>query len=113
MIELEQLKQLVFDGGFDGESRNEVLRIESELQEVAAAEKIAELPTIKKFVDYLNSREIQAKALLLNDRTLTDRDRDKLFERIDLCEHFTSLFTGSKREQIEESIKQLLNVAKG
>lgn len=109
---IQQLKQLVFDGGFDEESRQEVLRLEVRLQELATAERIAELPTIRQFITHLETLRRQADSLLRHDRTLTDRERDKLFERIDLCDHFTSLFTGKAKESVEAEINELLNAAK-
>ncbi len=112
MNELEQLKQLVLEYGFDDESRQQVADLEARLKKVAMAEKLAENPIIKEYVDYLSDNSMRAKALLLNDRSLTDRERDKLFERIDLCDRFSSIFTGKDREEIESTIKDLLNVAK-
>jgi hydrogenase maturation factor HypF (carbamoyltransferase family) len=110
--ELEQLKQLVLNGGFDEESRQEVLQLEVRLQKLATAERIAELPTIKEFISHLETLRKQADSLLRHDRSLTDRERDKLFERIDLCDHFTSLFTGKAKEQVEAEINELLDAAK-
>jgi hypothetical protein len=110
--ELEQLRQLVFTGGFDAESRKDVVDIERRLHEAAAKENLAEHPVIKPFVDYLQGEIDRCELLLRTDRKLTDRERDELFARIDICDRFTSLFNGKQREAIEKTIKEMLNVAK-
>lgn len=110
--ELEQLKQLVLDGGFDVESRQHVLDYEQKLAHVTAVEKLGDNPIIKPFVDYLKDQIERAERLLKTDRTLTDRQRDELFARIEISEQFTFVFTGQARQAVEKSIKDLLNVAK-
>lgn len=112
MTELEQLKELVFSGGFDEESKKDVLQLEQRLHELAVKEKLADNPIIKEYIDYLQTEIERAETLLKTDRTLTDRQRDALFERIDLASHFTSIFNGKARESMEQSIKALLDVAK-
>ncbi len=112
MNELDQLKQLVLENGFDDESRKQVDDLEARLKKIALAENLAENPIIQEYIAYMSDLTMRAKALLLHDRSLTDRERDKLFERIDLCERFTGLFTGKDREEIENTIKDLLHVAK-
>jgi hypothetical protein len=112
MIELDQLKHLVFDLDYDLDSRKEVLELESRLQKASQAENIASLPTIAEFIQYLTFHKEAAEHKLLTDRELTDRERDKCFERIDLTTRFISLFNGQEREAVEESIKSLLDVAK-
>ena len=111
---LQQLKQLVLSGGFDEESRKEVENFEKQFQEVAIREKFAKDPLIKQYIDYLQSEIDRAETLLRTDRTLTDRERDALFNRIELAEKFTSIFTGAtkRREELESTINDLLNVAK-
>lgn len=109
---LEQLKQLVFDGGFDQESKQEVLDLEDRLHELAVAENIKQYPTIEKFIDYLSTEAQRCTALLSHDRTLTDLQRQVLFEKRDICERFTYLFDGTEKKSVEESIKHLLDVAK-
>jgi hypothetical protein len=52
-----------------------------------------------------------AEQLLKTDRTMTDRERDKMFERIDLTTRFIALFTGQERNAVEEEINSLLDVA--
>ena len=112
MTELEQLKQIVFDGGFDAESRNDILQLEAQLRELAVAENIKEYPTIQKFLEYLDTEAKRCTTLLTNDRKLTDLERQVLFEKRDICEKFTYLFDGSAKESVEANIKHLLDVAK-
>ena len=111
MLELEHLKQLVLRDDFDAESRQEVARLEARLAKAAQAEKIASLPTIKDFIEYMQFQKDAAEQLLKTDRTMTDRERDKMFERIDLTTRFIALFTGQERNAVEEEINSLLDVA--
>jgi hypothetical protein len=53
-----------------------------------------------------------AEHLLKTDRTMTDRERDKMFERIDLTARFISLFNGDERRAVEHEINEALDVAK-
>lgn len=112
MSEIEQLKKLVFDGGFDSDSRNDILKLEEELIEISAAEKLLHNPVIKKYVDYLDTEAERCTFLLSRDRKLTDVERQVLFEKREICEHFASLFTGKKKELLEQQIKDLLDVAR-
>jgi len=110
---LSQLKKIVEEGRFEAEDRQYITDLETQLQEAAATEKIAELPVIAKFIDYMEGQIEQANSLLQNDKTLTDRQRDALFERKELCAHFVTLFTGKERESVEDAIKQALANAQG
>jgi hypothetical protein len=109
--QLERLKKLVFEGGFDAESRHDILKLEEELQEIAAAEKLSLNPVIKKYIDHLDTEAKRSTYLLANDRTLTDLQRQTLFAKRDLCEHFSSLFTGQRKEVLEQEINDLLTTA--
>ena len=111
MNELERLKHLVFDLDYDADSRKEVLELEARLQKAAQAENIATIPTIAEFIQYLTFQKEAAEHKLLTGRDLTDRERDKMFERIDLTTRFISLFNGQERKAVEQSIKDLLDVA--
>lgn len=110
--ELEQLKNLVFSGGYGEEDYKQISALENELIEIAQAEKIAENPSIRRFIDYLETEAKRVTFLLSNDRSLSEVQRMVLFEKRDICDHFTQLFTGQKKESIEQTIKDLLNVAK-
>jgi hypothetical protein len=112
MTELERLKRIVFEGGFDEESKNDVLQLEQELQEIAAAEKLALNPVIQKYIVYLEAQAASCTRRLATVRSLTDLERQVLFEKRDLCEHFTALFTGQRRQLIEDQINTYLNAAK-
>lgn len=110
MNKIEQLKKLVFDGGYDKESKDLVLQYEQELMEIAAAEKLLLNPVIKKYIDYLDTEARRCTVLLSQDRKLTELQRGILFEKRDICEHLTSLFTGKKKEQINNELNDLLDV---
>ena len=112
MIELDQLKKIVFELDYDPDSRREVLELEARLAKAAQAEHIASLPTIADFIEYMTFQKEAAEHLLKTDRTMTDRDRDKMFERIDLTTRFISLFNGQERQAVEHEINSLLDVAK-
>ena len=110
---LQQLKQLVLDGGFDEESKKDVQSFEQQLQELAITENIARDPVIKQYISYLQAEIDRSETLLRTDKALTDRDRDALFIRIELADKFTSMFTAStkRREELEQTINELLQVA--
>lgn len=112
MSEIEQLKKIVLNGEFDIDSRNDILKLEEELIEISAAEKLLLNPVIKRYVDYLNTEVERCTFLLSHDRKLTDVERQVLFEKREICEHFSSLFTGQKKELLEQQIKDLLDVAR-
>lgn len=109
---IEQLKQIVFENGFDEESRNDILKLEQELIEIAAAEKLILNPVIKRYVDYLDAEAKRCTFLLSHDRNQTDLQRQVLFEKRDICERFASLFTGERKAAIDQQVNELLNVAK-
>lgn len=110
--ELDQLKQLVFEGDFDQDSKTEVQKLEARLHKLAIKEKLAENPIIQEYIDYLQGEVDRAELLLKTDRMLTDRQRDALFARIDLAGRFADIFNGREREDIEKTIKELIHVAK-
>jgi hypothetical protein len=105
MIELDHLKKIVFELDYDPESRKEVLELETQLANAAQAERIASFPTIADFIQYMMFQKEAAEHLLKTDREMTDRERDKMFERIDLTTRFISLFNGEDRRAVEETIK--------
>jgi hypothetical protein len=111
--QLNQLKKLVLDGGFDGESRAHIAELERQLQEAAASEKLAELPTIAKFIEFMRNKIVQADVLLTTDRTLTELERQKLFERKDICDYFLTLFNGEQTKSVEQAISEALSIAQG
>lgn len=49
---------------------------------------------------------------LTEDRHLSDRDRDRLFEKKDLMKRFIALFNGDDRKAVKQEIKDTLDVAK-
>ena len=112
MNNLEQLKHLVLSGNFEDEDKQHVSDIEERLHKALVAEKLSEHEIIKEFVDYLNDRKEKAETLLKTDRNLTERERDAVFQRIDICDHFLSILTGKERENIETQINNMLNAAK-
>jgi len=111
-IQLEQLKKIVFELDYDPDDRKEVLELEARLAEAAQVEKIASLPIIADFIEYITFQKDAAEHLLKTDRTMTDRERDKMFERIDLTTRFISLFNAQDRQAVEQEINNLLDVAK-
>src|SRR4028119_542309 len=112
MSNLEELKRLVLSGNFEDEDKQHVSDIEERFHKTLVAEKLAEHQIIKEFVDYLNDRKEKAETLLKTDRNLTERERDAVFQRIDVCDHFLEMLTGKERENVEKQINDLLNAAK-
>lgn len=109
---LEQLKKLVLSGGFDAESKKQVLDIENQLHELAVKERLAEHPVIQEYIAFLQAEYDRADTLLRTNRKLTDLDRAGLFARIDLTDRFLRIFNGKEREHIEAKINDLLHVAR-
>lgn len=112
MQALDELKQLIFSGGFDEESRADVLAMEKRLQDLAVKEKLAEQPVFKEYIDWLQAEYDNCNLLLQSDPKLTDRERDALFERKKICDQFLSVFTGKQRAGAESAIREALELAK-
>jgi Spy/CpxP family protein refolding chaperone len=110
--ELEQLRKLVLDGGFDEESKQRVLNLEKRLRKLAETERLNELPAIKEFLAYMESEITRSELLLKSDESLTDLQRSKLFAIIQVSEKYTRLFNGKARQSVEEIIKRELDAAR-
>ena len=111
--QLQQLKQLVLEGGFDEESKKDVQSLDSQLSEAARIENLSQDPVIKPYISYLQAEIDRCETLLKTDKTLTDRQRDELFARIEIADKFTSIFAAAskRREELESTINELLHVA--
>jgi hypothetical protein len=112
MNELEQLKKLVFENGWDDESKEYVKKLEANLHELAIREKLADSPAIKPFIDYLAAEIDRAEKLLKNDESLTEKQRTELFAIMKHAKRFTFVFNGKEREATEAEINRLLDVVK-
>jgi hypothetical protein len=112
MSNLEDLKRIVLNDNFEDEDRKNVLEIEEKLHKALVAEKLADHEIIQEFITYLKERKDKVELLLKSDRNLSERERDKCFERIDVCDHFLEMLTGKTREDLENHIKFLLDAAK-
>ncbi len=113
MNELDQLREIVFNNGFDAESREEVLSYEKRLTELAVKENMLSHQPVKEWFDYLQGQVTAARLLLSTDPTLDDKRRAELFIRIELANKCLSLLGhGSDRESLELEIKSALNAAK-
>lgn len=110
--DLEQLKKLVLEGGWDEESKADVAELEKRLQASAVAEKIADSPAIKPFIDYMTTEVGRCELLLHTDEKLTDLQRAQLFATIKVASKFTALFTGEVKKVTEENIKNVLKHAR-
>jgi hypothetical protein len=104
MHELEQLKKLVLEGGFEDESIQYVRSLEEKYHRQFVAQKLAENSIIQEFLKDLETIIENINQLLLNDRTLTERERDKLFERRDVCKKFAILFTDNLSQEINDAL---------
>ena len=112
LVKLDQLKKIVLSGGYDAESKAEILEIERELTEAIVSEKLVEIPAIKKLLDYFQHQIEQSDYLLSHSRKLTELERIALFERKDICQEFASLFNGSKQNALNDEINRLLDMAR-
>jgi len=112
MDELEQLKKLVLENGWDDESKQYVEKLESNLHELSLREKLADSPAIKPFIDYLAAEIDRAEQLLRTDESLTEKQRIELFAIMKHAKRFTFVFNGNERQAVETEIKRLLDVVK-
>jgi len=108
---LERLKALVFSGGWDEESREKVLALEKRLTKVAETERMKEMPGVRDWLAYLEAEISRCELLLKTKEDLTDLQRAKLFAIIQVASHYTRLFTGKERRDLEETIKRELDAA--
>jgi hypothetical protein len=111
---LEQLKTIVFGGSdeFIQEDKDHVLELEKRLYKTLEAEKLASHEIIQDYISHMENLVEQADMLLKEDRTLTQRDRDILFERKDICDRFIRMFNGKEKEYLDKQIKGLIDAAK-
>lgn len=108
--DLESLKKLVLEGGYDDEDKKSVLQLEHNLQEAVSAEKLTLHPAIKAYLDYLKA-EISRCNLILNEtEVLPEDERKRVYLHKKECTRFLSIFE-DQRTSVEQEIKQLLNVA--
>jgi hypothetical protein len=112
MIELEQLRELVFNSGFDESSKQDVLYYEQKLNELSVKENILQHQPVKEWFDYLERDVKNARLLLSTDPTLEEKKRTELFLRIEIANKYLSLLDISDKEKLEEEIKNALDVAK-
>ena len=109
---IDQLRELVFNSGFDDESRQSVLYFEQKLHELSVKENILKHQPVKEWFDYLTKETKDARLLLSTDSTLTEQQRTELFIRIEQANKYLTLLDTSGKEEIEKDIKQVLDVAK-
>jgi hypothetical protein len=110
MNELEQLKKLVLDRGWDDESQQYVSKLESELHDLSVREKLAESAVIQPFIKYLTDEMDRCELLLKTDKNLNETARLELFAILKIASRFTYVFNGQAKASIESEIKRLLNV---
>ena len=113
MDNLERLKSQILNGG-DEQDQAQIAEWEKELKRAMLKSNLLEHDGIKLIFAELDSRIDGCNALLMNDRSLTPADRDKLFERRDAAEWFKSLFTGAKSQvqSIDAIVRDNLNEEK-
>lgn len=109
---IDELKQLVLGGGFDDESKQNVLYWEEKLHEISVKENILQHQPVKQWFDWMAREVSQARLLLSTDPELTNDQRTELFIRIDIANKYLSLLDISDKEKIEEDIRNALTVAK-
>jgi hypothetical protein len=112
MTELESLRELVFNNGFDESSKADVLYFEQKLHEISVKENILKHQPVKEWFDYLARDVKNARLLLSTDPILNDKQRSELFIRIEIANKYLALLDISDKPKLEEEIKQALDVAK-
>src|SRR6185503_10234545 len=105
MIELEQLRELVFNSGFDEASKSDVLQYEKKLNELSVKENILQHQPVKEWFDYLERDVKSARLLLSTDPTLDEKKRTELFLRIEIANKYLALLDISDKPKIEQDIK--------
>lgn len=109
---IDELRQLVFNGAYDDESRQSVLQFEQKLHEISVKENILRHQPVKQWFDWMQREVKQARLLLGTDPELSTDQRTELFIRIDIANKYLSLLDISDKEKIEEDIRNALIVAK-
>jgi len=109
MSNIDKLKKLVLEGGYDVESRKEVANLEDRVHRAMIRESLVSNPIIQDYLHYLNAQADKCTYLLSNDRSLTEIQREVLHEKRDICLHFSRLLTGEQPIDIEKEINELLN----
>lgn len=109
---IDELRQLVFNNGFDDESKQNVVYWEQKLHEISVKENILKHQPVRQWFDWMQREVSQARLLLSTDRELTQDQRTELFIRIDIANKYLSLLDISDKAKIEEDISNALTVAK-
>lgn len=111
--ELERLLQIVQKDGFTADDRQYVLDLKQQLQDLTATEKLAQHPTIKAYLDFLEQEITSCKDLLSDEhQRLDEKARDRLFERIRQCKEMRSMFQVQEtKDGLEFQIKGTLEEA--
>lgn len=108
--DLEQLEKLVLEGGFDEESKKQVVDLRTQFKKTVAAEQLAKHSAIAPYIQYLKDEIERCKELLSENEDLEMWKQVRISERKRACRDFLSHFGDTK--QLEQTIKQLLDVAK-
>jgi ribosomal protein L29 len=108
--DLEQLENLVLNGGFDEESRKQVKELRRQFEDAVAKEELTKYPAVAAYIAYLKSEIARCNTVLSEDEGLTEFNRMKLFERKKACHDFLNHFGGDTAE-LDKTIKDLLHVA--
>lgn len=102
---IQKLKEqfLGQDAGAMAEIREWERRVRSAIATSNARKNIA----ITMIIDESKKRIRMANAILINDRGLTERERDKIFERRDSYQWFVDIFEGAEStlREIERNVK--------
>jgi hypothetical protein len=110
--EIEQLRKLILEGGYDEESKKTLDDLQNRVQKAIASERLLENTFIAEAVDYLKTEAERCTVLLANDRKLTELQREVLFEKREICQRLLAFFQPFDMLKLEEEIKSLLNVVK-
>lgn len=88
---LRKIKEYKDELTFDFDKRN-VEVWEKEIKKAIQRKKIAEMSPIKELLGQLADKVRKAEWVLLNDREITDEERKRIFDRIDVYKWFLSFF---------------------
>ena len=112
MESLQQLRALVFNGGFDKDSRKLVESLELRLREVTVKERLKEKVGVKDWYEYLRTEWNRCHTALATMRNLTELEREKLWVTKEVCERFLNIFdTDEVKKRIDDEVQKALNRA--
>lgn len=95
MTNIEELKQRFLDGGSE-EDMETIKTWEGQLKRATMTTRLMKNDAMKLLLDEVDRRISTCNKLLLSDRAMTEKERDKVFERLDCYTWLKNLFAAAE-----------------